>query len=420
MMSLFTHLIKKYRKAQREIEEEDRLDMEMAEESLTAEEGPRRLRLWPGRRRGSRRRRLLLFICCVCLTLIGGLLFLYLHVGTEYKVLMTEKRTDINGTGYTEFGEYILKYSPDGVTCVSGSGSVLWNSTFSMQSPIVDVRGTTAVIADQKGTQIYVFNQNGQQGQFQTSLPVEKVRVAKQGVVAAVLNDDDITWVNFYDAQGEEIAKSRNSLGDSGYPLDIALSPDGMKIMVSYLCITKGIMNTKICFYNFDSVGQAEINNMVASQIYENAVAPEVIFTDEGTSVAFLSNGFSIFKGKQIPEETKKVQFEEEILSIFHDGNKFGFIFKSDKRDYKYRMQLYDTNGKLLAKTYFDLDYKQVKLRGGSLIFFNDKEFEIYNTGGRKKFSCTYDKAIQDIIKVNGFQKYMVISQNSVSTIRLK
>ena len=108
------------------------------------------------------------------------------------------------------------------------------------------------------------------------------------------------------------------------------------------------------------------------------------------------------------------------ILSIFHDGNKFGFIFKSDKRDYKYRMQLYDTNGKLLAKTYFDLDYKQVKLRGGSLIFFNDKEFEIYNTGGRKKFSCTYDKAIQDIIKVNGFQKYMVISQNSVSTIRLK
>ena len=240
-------------------------------------------------------------------------------MGTEYKVLMTEKRTDINGTGYTEFGEYILKYSPDGVTCVSGSGSVLWNSTFSMQSPIVDVRGTTAVIADQKGTQIYVFNQNGQQGQFQTSLPVEKVRVAKQGVVAAVLNDDDITWVNFYDAQGEEIAKSRNSLGDSGYPLDIALSPDGMKIMVSYLCITKGIMNTKICFYNFDSVGQAEINNMVASQIYENAVAPEVIFTDEGTSVAFLSNGFSIFKGKQIPEETKKVQFEEEILSIFHD-----------------------------------------------------------------------------------------------------
>lgn len=35
MMSLFTHLIKKYRKTQREIEEEDRLDMEMAEESLT-------------------------------------------------------------------------------------------------------------------------------------------------------------------------------------------------------------------------------------------------------------------------------------------------------------------------------------------------------------------------------------------------
>ena len=71
-------------------------------------------------------------------------------------------------------------------------------------------------------------------------------------------------------------------------------------------------------------------------------------------------------------------------------------------------------------KTYFDLDYKQVKLADGNLMFFNDKAFEIYNTGGRKKFSGAYDRAILDIIKLKGFRKYMILSRDYVSTIRLK
>lgn len=419
-MSFLKNKIQKYKEAKKRIEEEDRLDMMMAEEQESIGEEQKKFWVRLGQHRRSIRRHRLLLIGLLCLLLIGGLLFLYLYVGTAYSVLREEARSDINGTVYTEFGDDLLKYSSDGVTCMSGSGSVLWNSTFSMQSPMITICGKTAAVADKKGSQVYVFNENGQLGQFQTSLPIEKVRVATQGVVAAVLNDGDVTWINFYDTQGKEIAKNRTSLGESGYPLDIALSPDGMKIMVSYLCVTQGIMNTKVCFYNFDSVGQAEINNMVASQTYENTVAPEVLFLDEETSVAFLSNGFSLFKGKQIPEQKKKIEFEEEILSVFHDGDNFGLIFKSDKEEHKYRMQLYNTSGKQIMKTYFDLDYKKVKLEGGNLILFNDQAFEIYNTGGRKKFSGSFDKAIQDIIKVKGFRKYMVLSQNHVTTIRLR
>lgn len=418
-MSFLKHKLEKYREAKKKIEEEDQMDLLMAEEEEPEQEQGR-FRAMLGFHGRTIRRHRLLFAGILCLLLLGVFLFLYLHVGTSYSVLSEEKRSDINGTVYAEFGNSLLKYSSDGVTCMTGSGSVLWNSTFSMQSPMIDICGKTAAVADKKGSQIYVFNESGQMGQFQTSLPIEKVRVAKQGVVAAVLNDGDVTWINFYDTQGKEIAKNRTSLGDSGYPLDIALSPDGMKIMVSYLCVTQGIMNTKVCFYNFDSVGQAEINNMVASQTYENTVAPEVLYFNEETAVAFLSNGFSLFKGKQIPEEKKKIEFEEEILSVFHNEKYFGFIFKSEKEGHKYRMQLYNTSGKQVMKTYFDLDYKQVKLEGGNILLFNEQAFEIYNTGGRKKFSGSFDKAVRDIIKVKGFRKYLVLSPNHMTSIRLK
>lgn len=419
MAAFFKNKLRKFNKMKSEIEEEDLMDLEGAEEpeSLAGEQKTFWLKF--GRHYGTSRRVHLLMVAGLCLALICALLFLYLHVGTDYFVLDDEKRTDINGTSYREFGDKLLKYSSDGVTCISGD-HVLWNSTFSMQRPVLDLCKTATAVADMNGTHVYVFSDSGQIGQFQTSLPIEKIRVAKQGVVAAVLNDGDVTWINIYDSQGKEIAKNRTSLADSGYPLDIDISPDGMKVMVSYLCVTQGIMNTKICFYNFDSVGQSEVNNMVTSQTCENAVAPEVRFLGEETAVAFLSNGFCVFTGKQIPELKKKTEFDEEIMSVFSDENNFGFVFKSDKEDHKYRVQLYDKGGKQIMKTYFDLDYKQVKLADGNLMFFNDKAFEIYNTGGRKKFSGAYDRAILDIIKLKGFRKYMILSRDYVSTIRLK
>ena len=420
MISFLKKHLQNIKQVKAEIEEEERLDMLVEDEPEDGE--AEKESFWEKIRqhRSSARKRWIILIAAMCLLVIGGLLFLYVHVGTDYTTISKTKRTDISSTAYAEFGDNLIKYSSDGVSCVKDDGSVLWSSTFSMQSPIIDICKTTATVADQKGTQIYVFNEKGLLGQFQTSLPIEKVRVASQGVVSAVLNDGDITWINFYDTKGNEIAKNRASLGDSGYPLDMAISPDGLKIMVSYLRVTQGIMNTKICFYNFDSVGQTEINNMVSSKTHENAVAPEVIFADEETAAAIRSNGFSIFKGRQIPELGAEVEFEEEILSVFHNSKNLGFIFQSDEAEYKYRMQLYDMNGKQAMKVYFNLDYKQVKVSDGNIILFNDKAFEIYNTGGRKRFSGTFKKPIQDIIKVKGFRKYLVFAQDSTYLIRLK
>jgi hypothetical protein len=419
MMSFLKDTFRRIRKAQAEIDEEDRLDMEMADEPDSIEEDTERF--WERLKMHRRliRNHRIIMVGVVCLLLIAGLLVCYLHVGTQYSVLSEEELSDINGTNYAELGDYLLKYSSDGVTCLSGTGNVMWNSTFSMQSPMIDICDTTVVVADKKGSDIYIYNESGLLGSFETSLPIEKVRVAKQGVVAAVLNDGDVTWINFYDTQGNEIVKNKTSLSDSGYPLDLDVSPDGMKMMVSYLRVTQGVMNTRICYYNFDEVGQSEINNLVTSEDYENVVVPEVRFLDDATSVAFLNDGFCVYQGKEIPQEKKRVEFEEEVLSVFYQGDKFGFIFNSDNEENKYLVKIYNSDGKQVMKTYFDLEYKQAKLQDGKLILFNEQEFAIYSMSGRKKFTATYDKAIQDIVKIDGFRKYMILSTSQMDKIRV-
>ena len=74
--------------------------------------------------------------------------------------------------------------------------------TYSMQAPIADICDGTMVIAEQQGTQVYIVNRDGLLGNFETQIPILKARVSRQGVVALVLQDDTVTWVNLYQADG--------------------------------------------------------------------------------------------------------------------------------------------------------------------------------------------------------------------------
>ena len=99
--------------------------------------------------------------------------FLFFHTGSTYLTSDRIERNDVSSTQYLEFGDYFLKYSSDGVACVDSKSNTKWSTTYSMQAPFVDVCGTTAVIADQQGMQVYVFDEEGLKGQFQTKLPIQ-------------------------------------------------------------------------------------------------------------------------------------------------------------------------------------------------------------------------------------------------------
>lgn len=356
----------------------------------------------------------------IVIIMIGYSIYNYIRVFNHYTVLTSTKRQDVAATKYIEISGNILKYSPDGVSYMNGSNDVLWSTTYSMQSPIVDVCGTTVAVADQKGTQVYIFDESGQIGQFQTIQPILKVKVAEQGVVAAVLEESDVTWINIYDTKGTEIAKNRTSISDSGYPMDAALSPDGLKLMVSYLRVEEEKMSTKVIFYNFDSVGQNQTNNEVSSFLYNNTVVPKTVFLNNSTAVAFRDNGITIFKGSQIPEETTKIDINQEIISIFHDEQNLGIVLKSDDPKHKYLMQLYNTSGKMTMQKYFDLDYSHIKVDGTKILMSSEGKVAIFSTGGKEIFSGSYEKPVIELISSPGFRRYTVITQSTTDQIRLK
>ena len=163
-----------------------------------------------------RKKILILFAVAMCV--VGYLILNNMRVLNNYEILTTSERSDVLATNFVEMNGKLLKYSPDGVVYMDGE-SVLWSAAYSMQTPIVDICETMAVVGEQKGSQVYIYSaEEGQIGNFQTLLPIQKVQVASQGVVAAVLEDGEVTWINLYDTEGNEIAKHRTSVAEAGYP----------------------------------------------------------------------------------------------------------------------------------------------------------------------------------------------------------
>lgn len=358
------------------------------------------------------------------LVLLAGAAFIYgrVRVFHHYRILSSVERSDDSATTYVRFGSRILKCNPNGVTCVNNSNEVQWNVTFTMQSPMVDTCGSVVAVGDQRGQSVYLFDKNGQIGHFETEYMLSKVRVASQGVVAAVLSDGEITWINLYDSDGNILVRTQTSMSDSGYPLDVDLSQDGQKMAVSYLTMDNRNVKTRVLFYNFSSVGQNEPGYVVNSAEYEGTVVPQVSFLKDNYAVVFRDNGLTFFGGRQVPEQRAEITLDQEIISVFYSDSYVGLVTASDEAEqkHKYKMQIYRANGSRCGTKYFDLEYQDITLSGGEILMHGDHGIEIYSVDGNKEASVEYEKQILDVIRVGGLRRYEIITPDSTDRIRLK
>ena len=336
----------------------------------------------------------------------------------DYKVITEYYQEEASTVKYTEMANNILKYGGDEVSLLNRQNTVMWNSPQTMDNPEVDVCQQYCVVYDKKGTKMSIFNQNGKVGDIQTELPVTKAKVASQGVVAAVLEDKDTTWINLYDAQGNEIATVKTRIDSPGFPVDLELSDDGLLLAVSYLKVEDYKPASYVAFYNFGTTGRNQMDNLVSAYTYAGVIIPDIEYMDDSRFVAIMDDGFVVYKGNQIPEEECTVNTEEEIISVFFDEDAVGMVFRGDD-DEPYRMDLYKLNGKLKWSAGIEIAFDEITVSGERILLYSKNEFAIYTMKG----ICRYKGALQEgnlreIFKIAG-NRYLMIMNEGNQTIKL-
>lgn len=365
--------------------------------------------------------KLILLFVILILTAAGILYYLYeTKTYTDYQVLETIERQDSAGTRFMEFNGNILKYSNDGAFYIDAENHLLWNKTYEMQAPILDICEGYVAIAEQKGKVIYIMDVSGPCGEIHTNRPIRQVHVANQGMVAVLMEENGTGYIQLYDREGTFLAEGELNSKNSGYPLDISISQDGKKMAVAMLDPNEGNVKTTVAFYNFGSVGQNEIDNIVSSYPYSDLVIPKVEFLTNDLAAAFGDQKVILYEGSQKPVVRAELELEQEVQSIFYNQHYIGLVFENESSKQAYTAKIFDFGGKLIRTFEFSMDYDAIEfLSNDEICIRNNLECAIYTLRGIRLFHYNFEKNIHQVIHVAG-RRYLFLMEGATEKIILK
>ena len=339
----------------------------------------------------------------------------------QYDSYTTVSKTDISGRdgSFMEFSGALLSYSRDGATLSDYRGELLWTVTYDMQTPTVVTCQGELLIYDKSGSVLVIMNREGEQGELKTNLPVVRADISADGVVAVLMQDRETGYINVYKADGGLVAGGQVHLENTGYPISLAISPDGQRLLVSMICVAEGTSSAQLSFYDFDEAGASKKDNIIASFNYAGEVYPEVDFFDDGSAVAFGTDQIVIYTAGDKPETKLRLTPDSEIGSVFCSGSGFGILTKTSQE--KKSLKIYDTKGKLRFEKTIRLDYSRAEfLTNGDVLIANGQQLILYNPSGIRRFHYTFSDGFLLFVPNGGLRDYVLVERGKCSCIRLK
>lgn len=366
-----------------------------------------------------KRTMLVLFIVIAVIT--GLTVYMALRHYDNYDVLQDTSRADTEATHFADFKGNILKYSNDGAFYIDTANELIWNQTYEMTNPRMDLCGDYLTLYDKKGNMIYILNAGGLLGSVETTMPIEQVRIAAQGTIAVLMSDNGAGYVALYDKTGENLVQGAIHGEKKGYPIAIALSEDAIKLAVSMLDINDGTVKSTVAFYNFGSVGQNEIDHVVGAASFEDTVIPELEFVSNDRLVAFSDTGLLYFEGAQKPQQAGELAFEKDVKSIFYNQDYVGIVTSNDDEAVTNHVAIYDMSGKLVLEKDISMEYTDIEfLSNNEICIHNEDTCDIYTIHGIYKFHHEFEQKLYRIIPGNSGLNYTLVLEDTTEKVRLK
>lgn len=364
------------------------------------------------------RRKAILVVATLIAAVVSTYLLVEMQTYTKMRVLESVDNQGTDNSSYLEFANGVLRYSRDGIAYLDKKGVEQWNQAYQIKNPFVNISKKAVAVADRGGNDVYVLDEKGLKGEIHTNYPIEKIAVAENGIVSALLKNGSNPQVVCYDATGNVLAEHRASLTGTGYPIGMALSPTGTKLQITYLCVEDGVQATRVICFNFGQSEDEDKEYETVEEVYKNTVIPVLFFVNDKTSVLAGDQGFIIYKeSNRQMKAVRTIELDKEVKGVFYDDEYLGFILKNEGEACELR--LYDMEGKQKLSRTFTGEYANVKMSQGNVLMYDGKKCRIYSELGVEKFEGEVDKDIMEIRPLAGINKYLLMSADGMEEVRL-
>lgn len=338
-----------------------------------------------------------------------------------YEVKKSVDRSDSNNVTYRYRNGNILKYSRSGISEIDNQGKSLWNGGYEMKQPQVDVCGDYVVVADVTGKQFYIYNGEDEGTSIETTLPIVRAKVAKQGMVAVLLQDEDSNVLNIYNPYSNAdnlLVEIPTNVAEEGYPLDFDISPDGKSVVTAYLVANGNNIETRVSFYNFTEVGQDK-NTLVGGKSFGESMIANVEFVGDDKVVVFHEKGFTIFGKMKQPAIQVEKTFSEEIKSMAYNEGNLAVVVEKDGKIENQKIFLYDEKGKEKLQRNISYEYANMEIHGEEIIFTGNRSCNILRFNGHDKFDYKFEQEIDAVYPTADGTVYTLIDTSTIQKIKL-
>lgn len=338
---------------------------------------------------------------------------------TGYVTISSVEKQQYSGTTVQAYQNGFITYSKDGISYTDYKGNAMWNQTYEMQSPVVSIRDKWVAVGDYNGHMIYDINLDGSVSEIDTNLPIRQLTVSANGVVAAILEDGNVTWINVYNPSGEKAVSIKTTMQKLGYPMAVSLSDTGKLMQVSYLKAESGSMKAVVSFYNFGEVGQNYTDTLVSSYEYANSIVPFSAFMNASVAFAVADNQLNIYEDAEIPKNIYQSFLTEEIQDVYYNENYIGLVFFDTEGNGKYRLDVYNQTGTLVLSTAFSLEYKDIIFSKDNVIIYNEAECMIVGLNGKEKYAGDITEQTQ-LLKPLGGNRFLAVTRETLDILEMK
>lgn len=342
------------------------------------------------------------------------------RVYTKYEVVKELKRVGTENSTFQDYEGNMLVHSKDGIAAYDQDGTQMWNQSYEMQAPLVKCNGSYVAVGDYKGTTLYIIGKKGTTAEVETNLPILALDVSTRGIAAALLQDKDVTWLRLYSDKGEVISEVKTTMRNSGYPVAFAISPDNIKLGVSYVKAEMGKINTSLAFYNFGGVGQNVTDNLVSGYEYEDQLFPLLMYLNESDVIAVGDERALLLKGKQKPTLEKEIIFEQELQGVYSAETGFALVFRDLDGEGQYNIKIYNKDGEQELEHKIGFEFTDVILDEKKAVIYNEAKVLVLGMNGVEKYNGDLGGNIQVLIPTDANDKMLAVFPDGIKLIKLR
>ena len=372
-------------------------------------------------RRRKKKMQFLLILCVVLLVVLIIMLIIAKQMGTMKSYQVTSEVELPSGLADYAFGEDMLFLcSNDGSKAISENGETKWEISYHLDYPVIEYCEDVAAVADIGGTTVYIVAANGIPYNYRVVYPIVKHAVAKQGVTAVLLNNGAEDYIQLYDINGTLRVDINTKTKTDGIPVDIALSPDGKKLVTLYMTFEGSEMVGKVTFYNAGEVGKNYNGNIVGQKTFENnKLVYDIGFLNDETVYVLYEDGFCIYRMHEVPELILEQITENEVLDVAVTENGMDMVEKTPAGTK--HLFYYPTDKGIFSRerVWSHLpEYETMYATEDEVVFLGMQSVTVYRANHSLKYEGNFKSSPEAVFPLGG-NRYFLLEPGSVRVIKL-